>query len=56
MNGLSLFSLSTTIKSTEIIAPCTSIVTEIQNNTHYMFKLESSYTRHIMQEEQQSVE
>jgi hypothetical protein len=33
MNGLSLFSLSTTIKSTKIIAPCTSIVTEIQNNT-----------------------
>jgi hypothetical protein len=56
MNVLALFSLSTTIKSIKIIAPCTSIDTEIQNNTHYMFKLESSYARHITQEQQQSVE
>jgi hypothetical protein len=55
-NILALFSLSTTIKSIKIIASCTSIVTEIHNNTQYMFKLESSYTRHIMQEQRQSVE
>ena len=55
-NILALFSLSTTIKSIKFIAPCTSTVTEIQNSTHYKFKSESSYTRHIMQEQQQSVE